>query len=658
MVSRSWRFRPLLLLGCLGALLMGITPFDQYARADITGSTLGTPTHYDSAAGDTWYNTWGNDSEVYATSDDASSFSGGCNNNWTFNELSGDDPSQLTSPYHNCMTGYASASNTEGYADGATWKTDGVLSVAGTIYVAVARQVDGFGGYPNGYQVSTNASIIKSTDHGRTWSNGFGVANDPNGAPPAYNTTTKTVQATFPGSSFATPEFINYGQDDTVASTANGGDTYVYAISNDGFAYDGSSMLLGRVRRDHIANLNGADWQYYTGGDGTNAANWSSNPASASHIISAAHHLSQSGVHYIPALHRYVLTSFYYPFNSSWPNNGQASHTTWNFYQSPTPWGPWTQFTTIDTTPYGRYDPVLVSKFMRVDGLSQTIFTSDDYTTSSTNGDTNYRLHVFPFTLTSNDAFAATDDSSSAITYAGSGWQSVTVPDYFNNGTLHFTATSGASASYTFNGTFVQWIGATNTNHGIASVSIDSGAPVAVDTYSPTWNKQVILFDQTGLANGQHTLTITATGSKNSASSGTYQDVDAIVTGATPPPIYGVNSGAGNYRGAWTTGTIAGYYSNPVHLTNTAGSSVSYTFSGTRIAWLGARNTDHGIASVAIDGGAAIAVDTYGPVWGKQAILFSRGGLTPGQHTLTITAMGSKNSASSDIYQDVDAFGV
>lgn len=195
------------------------------------------------------------------------------NNNLVVNEISGDDPGALTAPYVNCMTSFGShAGDTQGYSDGHTWKTGGMISVNGTLYMVVARQTGaGTNAYPQGLQVSEDASIIKSTDHGRTWSNAFGKVNDPNGAAPPYNATTGHVLAMFPGTRFSAPFFINYGQDDNPASTTDGGDTYLYALSNNGFAYNGSTMILGRVRRDRIGNLNAADWQFYTGTPGAMA---------------------------------------------------------------------------------------------------------------------------------------------------------------------------------------------------------------------------------------------------------------------------------------------------------------------------------------------------------------------------------------------------
>jgi hypothetical protein len=640
----------LLVLLCICSVSFFFLPAGK-AHADVTGATLGAPYNYNGASGDTWYNTWADNGNVYATADDAGGFNGTCNNNVTFNELVGSNASSLSAPYVNCMTSYGPAVNSQGCADSYTWKNGGMISVGGVIYDVVACQEDGVGSNANGLQPSEDASIIKSTDHGRHWSNAFGTTNDPNGAEPPLGSNGHPL-ATFPGSSFSAPFFINYGQDDNTASTADGGNTYVYAASANGVAYDGSAMILGRVRRDQIANLNGADWQFYTGapgGDGLNSANWSSNVNAAQPVLtSSSHQLSQCAIQYIPALHRYIMTSFAYAYPAWRP----TSDTTLAFFQSSSPWGPWTQFFTQDTQPNGWYDTVPVSKFTSTDGSSTVLFAAGDFGNGSL-----YHLHAFPLTLYSGTQLAptVTDDTDSSINYQGGHWTAANTSGYYN-GSVHYSSTPGDAVSYTFNGTFIRWIGATNYNHGQASVAIDGGAATTVDTYSPQWGYQTTLFERTNLSSGSHTITITVTGNKNAASSGYFQDVDAFEFGNTPPPVTGADDGAGSYSGGWTTAANPSYFDSTLHFSNTPGSSVSYTFSGSSIAWIGATNKDHGYATVSIDGGAAITVDTYSPQWGYQTVLFARTNLSSGQHTLTISVTGNHDAASSDYYQDVDAF--
>jgi hypothetical protein len=644
-------FWPILVVCLLSAGFLLEPTRPVYADASINGATLGTPYDYPSAGGDTWYNTWADNGNIYATADDASAFNGTCNNNITFNELSGNTPSSLTAPYVNCMTSYGPATNTQGCADSYTWKNGGMISVSGTIYDVVACQQDGNGSNANGLQPSEDASIIKSSDHGRHWSNAFGTTNDPNGAEPPLGSNGHPL-ATFPGSSFSAPFFINYGQDDNPASTADGGDAYVYAASANGVAYDGTAMILGRVRRDQIANLSGADWQYYTGspgGDGNNSANWSSDVNAAQPVLTNSNHqLSQCAIQYIPTLHRYIFTSFAYPYPAFRPTN----QTTLVFFQAPTPWGPWTQFFNQDTQPNGWYDTVPVSKFTSSDGRSTVLFAAGDFFNSSL-----YHLHAFPLALYSSSQTPPTtiDDTDSGIQYQGR-WTAANTSGYYN-GTVHYSNTPNDSVSYTFNGTFIQWIGSTNSNHGLATVVIDSSPPTTVDTYSSQWGKQVVLYERTNLNNGQHTITITVTGNHDAASSGTYQDVDAFEFGNTTPPVIGgVDDGTSNYGSNWASATNPNYFNGTLHYSNTAGSTVSYAFNGSFVEWIGATNNDHSYATVTIDNQAPVTVDTYSPQWGYQTVLYMQTGLASGQHTITITMTGNHNNASSNYYQDVDAF--
>ncbi|MGH3399583.1 MAG: hypothetical protein ACRDPO_33345, partial [Streptosporangiaceae bacterium] len=228
----------------------------------ITGAKVGLPyrgparTGRRTDSGDTWYNTWAADGNIYATSDDTHGYRGECTAraNLAVNELTGGDPSQLANPYTNCMSSYGhggsrglcAAGSLTCYNDGRTWKSEGIIAVGGTLYLAVTRQVDSPpGDYPRGYQPSDDTSLVKSANNGLTWSNGFGTANSPGGAaPPALTArgTTPGARAMFPAG-FSTPQFISYGRGDNAASTADGGSRYVYATSNDGYAYDGSDMI-------------------------------------------------------------------------------------------------------------------------------------------------------------------------------------------------------------------------------------------------------------------------------------------------------------------------------------------------------------------------------------------------------------------------------
>jgi beta-galactosidase GanA len=124
------------------------------------------------------------------------------------------------------------------------------------------------------------------------------------------------------------------------------------------------------------------------------------------------------------------------------------------------------------------------------------------------------------------------DDTNPALVYSGT-WTHAgpsagyTDGDYDN--TESFSTQAGASMTVTFTGTAVQWIGPKNTNGGIAAVSVDGGTPTDVDTYDPYGKEfQQVLFSDSGLTQGTHTLTITVTGTQDAASSADTVVIDAI----------------------------------------------------------------------------------------------------------------------------------
>ncbi len=101
----------------------------------------------------------------------------------------------------------------------------------------------------------------------------------------------------------------------------------------------------------------------------------------------------------------------------------------------------------------------------------------------------------------------------------------------------------------------------------------------------------------------------------------TYDDVDPALQyrgpGRTP----------GRARG-YTTGD----YDSTESWSQQAGASMTVSFTGTAVQWIGPKDNNGGIADVYVDGSQVATVDTYSPA-GKlfQQVLFSDTGLSPGQ---------------------------
>src|SRR5437899_949248 len=97
------------------------------------------------------------------------------------------------------------------------------------------------------------------------------------------------------------------------------------------------------------------------------------------------------------------------------------------------------------------------------------------------------------------------------------GWTPGDTGKTWSGGTAAVSTTPGAQATISFTGTSVSWIGGRTPGTGIARISLDGVFLTEIDTYSKTEEIRVPMFAATGLSDASHTLTIEATGRKNSS---------------------------------------------------------------------------------------------------------------------------------------------
>jgi hypothetical protein len=104
--------------------------------------------------------------------------------------------------------------------------------------------------------------------------------------------------------------------------------------------------------------------------------------------------------------------------------------------------------------------------------------------------------------------------------------------------TLTTTAASGGSTAYVnkvgssvtirFTGSSLIWLAKTASVYGIAKVTVDGGSPVLVDLYSAATLYKQNVWSTGLLAEGEHTVKIEWTGTKNARSTKTNIGIDAI----------------------------------------------------------------------------------------------------------------------------------
>lgn len=119
------------------------------------------------------------------------------------------------------------------------------------------------------------------------------------------------------------------------------------------------------------------------------------------------------------------------------------------------------------------------------------------------------------------------DDRDSSIVYSGT-W-SPYANDQNYKGTESFSNQEGAFAQFTFTGTAIKLISASQANHGRFDVYLDDElAAENIDGYAPETTKQVVLFERSDLPKGTHTIKVVVKGTKSAASSNTIVMIDAF----------------------------------------------------------------------------------------------------------------------------------
>lgn len=312
--------------------------------------------------GDTFPMTWADDGEIYASSGDP--HWGGKPDGLDVECFAGNAPAYRISRV-NAMPDYR---GNGGEGD----KPSGMICVGGVLYLAFQNAL---GKRPPARgersQHGSDATIVRSLDHGRSWT-------------PARSAISAPM---FPGHAFGGPAFVNVGRNHDGAP-----DGFVYAVSADQWD-NGSHLRTGRVPADRIMDAGAWEWVGLLGGDGPPC--WTRDLASATPVLSRERNISLPEMVYVAPLSRYLLLTWCLKGDFS------ADHGSELFlYEAPSPWGPFAlvhhedPWESPDVNPYC---PRLPLKWLSVtsDGIAGWLQFSGSWREQSRH----YRSHVRKFRL-------------------------------------------------------------------------------------------------------------------------------------------------------------------------------------------------------------------------------------------------------------------
>ena len=239
------------------------------------------------------------------------------------------------------------------------------------------------------------------------------------------------------------------------------------------------------------------------------------------------------------------------------------------------------------------------------------------------------------------------EDADRHLTY--SSWRGVS--DAAASGGGYRAASSlSASATYSFTGTGATLVSRTGPDLGIAAVSVD-GVERLVDLYSPESGSHAETFGE--LADGEHKIRIEPTGTKNLDSTGTSVTLDELVVGETHTD----DSSTEIFYGSWRGSQVAEASGGTVRVTWRAGAASFLTFYGPSVTWLTRTGPAEGMVEVLIDGEQKAILDGYdGTTTWQVPHTFT--GLSEGQHTIRVRALGLQNPLSAGTRVTSDAFVV
>ena len=188
--------------------------------------------------------------------------------------------------------------------------------------------------------------------------------------------------------------------------------------------------------------------------------------------------------------------------------------------------------------------------------------------------------------------------------------------DYYTNASFSaaysaYSNTPNDYATFKFSGTSITWKTNKLPDGGKTNVYLDGVYQKTFDGYSASPYHNVTGFSKTSLASGNHTLKLVVTGTKNTASSNYYTEIDEFV-------VDGTHYQENNWRvsfGAWSGYSYASASGGTYRESSSKGEGAFFrNFTGPYVEFITAKGPSRGVATVEIyDAQTGALVKTVSP---------------------------------------------
>jgi subtilisin family serine protease len=246
------------------------------------------------------------------------------------------------------------------------------------------------------------------------------------------------------------------------------------------------------------------------------------------------------------------------------------------------------------------------------------------------------------------------EENSNAVTLVGE-WGSVTDSKLSGGSSKRLDAQG--YVEFTFEGSYVEWIGTKNVEQGIANVYLDGKLDTPVSLYSETELKQQVLFKKDVLYD-KHTIKIEWTGKtdpKARKSAPAFVNVDAFVVKHL---IQDSDISQVFFDGTWARSFSSLYSGHSIQTSYAKDSYSEITFVGTKVRLLARVGGNSGIADIYIDGQFVESVDFYRKTRQYEAVIFQSEPLSDGKHTIRVVNKSEKHIDSTGTAISIDAFEI